>query len=1412
MHQPGDSLDLQRQAAKKQIDSEAKRVNENIQNDPTLTDKIKADQQQKVAEEAKKAQDNIDSSNNAQMIKNAKNSSLKAIEYAYQSGESIDKQRVRANEEIAVIEKATKTAINSEKTLNDDEKKSQIDAVDREVTAAKSTLAEATNAQQILDEKSEATSSISNLYQPSKISVADQKQAAANATSLAATKTIDAINSDVTWKKEDKQKLIDKVKQAKDSIITNLNDLDNAQAIKTTEEDGIKQISGIHQINPTSLVDQKTAALKDIESSNNADINLVNNNNNLLQKKKNELLGNLKAKFEAAQQNIKNAQDAQGVFDTKNNSIKAMTDAIKVDEISLDVQKSTAESNLIATAAAVDKQITNDNSLINADKEVQKANLERAKNAAIKNVKNSNNADQVYQAKTDGNRELTNIYHTSSTSLEKQKQDAIESVKTAKNATNAEIEADDSLTSEEKDQQKAAVKEKTTAINSSINSAIDAQTVLDNKKTGINELATLHHKANQTVAEQKVSAIKLIDTYAQKTGELIDADKTLNDWEKLQQHQTLEANLSNVITDINRANNADEVIKKFNSGTDVITASHKINLSSVDNQKASAISSVKTITDTVNRLIEQDATLTDDEKSQQKKKAADNSDAVIGQINGVDNAQAILNAKNIGNIQIMNLHVAGDYSVAEQKENAIKAVQTSADNTKLVIDADHTLNDEQKKAQKDSVDNQFNQVKGAIETAENAQKILDEKNAGISQIVQLHQGSTLTLNEQKDVAITAIKDSAQKTDGLIDSDKTLNVAEKEQQKQKVAQSLSAAIIKIKEANQAQSILDNMKAGITTISADHQKSIISIANQKARAINAIKTSNETTKGIITSDVTLTDQQKATQITKINQLSDTGISQINASDDAQPILDIKNQTILTIAENHVSGDNLDKQKRAAQKVAENTATTTLNSITIDPTLNNQEKLDQKQKVENQLVAVQSLITAAKDAQALVDIQATDVAAISELHQSGDDLAKQKAAAKVIADNTANTTITAINADVTLADAAKATQVAATKTKLAETASAIETATDAQELLDIQASDLPVIIVTHQSGDDLAKQKAAAQVIANDTANTTIAAINADVTLLNQEKANQVGAAKTKLAETASAIEIATDAQELLDIQASDLPVIIATHQAGLDLDKQKDHVQKIADNVANALLQAIADDDTLTDEEKATQTAAVNAKLAEDTKSITAAAAAQELNDIQGTAMAEFLELYEPGEELAEQKTTAEQLVKNIALQTLKEIAADKTLVNLEKATQQAAVKAKATDLINAISNAKSAQALLKIQTTGLPQIIAIHRVGIALAAQKEMVKREVRQILTDKDELAQVEKLVNDAKDAQAVFEIKDMLEKLSAAKTEPQGVTPAKTLPQTGQTNSSTLAIIGQLILLLVGILGFKDFKKSFEK
>ncbi|HEQ5509254.1 TPA: DUF1542 domain-containing protein, partial [Streptococcus pyogenes] len=638
----------------------------------------------------------------------------------------------------------------------------------------------------------------------------------------------------------------------------------------------------------------------------------------------------------------------------------------------VDARRGLHNKSIDEVAQATKDAITADTTLTEAEKETQRGNVDKEATKAKEELAKAKDADALDKAYGDGVTSIKN-QHKSGKGLDVRKDEHKKALEAVAKRVTAEIEADPTLTPEVREQQKAEVQKELELATDKIAEAKDADEADKAYGDGVTAIENAH-VIGKGIEARKDLAKKDLAEAAAKTKALIIEDKTLTDDQRKEQLLGVDTEYAKGIENIDAAKDAAGVDKAYSDGVRDILAQYKEGQNLNDRRNAAKEFLLKEA-DKVTKLINDDPTLTHDQKVDQINKVEQ---AKLDAIKSVDDAQtadAINDALGKGIENINNQYQHGD-GVDVRKATAKGDLEKEAAKVKALIAKDPTLTQADKDKQTAAVDAAKNTAIAAVDKATTAEGINQELGKGITAINKAYRPGE-GVKARKEAAKADLEREAAKVREAIANDPTLTKADKAKQTEAVAKALKAAIAAVDKATTAEGINQELGKGITAINKAYRPGEGVEAHKEAAKANLEKVAKET-KALISGDRYLSETEKAVQKQAVEQALAKALGQVEAAKTVEAVKLAENLGTVAIRSAYVAGlakdtdqatAALNEAKQAAIEALKQAAAETLAKITTDAKLTEAQKAEQS---ENVSLALKTAIATVRSAQSIASVK--------------------------------------------------------------------------------------------------------------------------------------------------------------------------------------------------------------------------------------------------------------------------------------------------------------------------------------------------------------------------------------------------------------------------------------------------------
>ncbi|HGI0580847.1 TPA: DUF1542 domain-containing protein, partial [Streptococcus pyogenes] len=626
--------------------------------------------------------------------------------------------------------------------------------------------------------------------------------------------------------------------------------------------------------------------------------------------------GNVDKEATKAKEELAKAKDADALDKAYGDGVTSIKNQHKSGD-PIEARRGLHNKSIDEVAQATKDAITADTTLTEAEKETQRGNVDKEATKAKEELAKAKDADALDKAYGDGVTSIKN-QHKSGKGLDVRKDEHKKALEAVAKRVTAEIEADPTLTPEVREQQKAEVQKELELATDKIAEAKDADEADKAYGDGVTAIENAH-VIGKGIEARKDLAKKDLAEAAAKTKALIIEDKTLTDDQRKEQLSGVDTEYAKGIENIDAAKDAAGVDKAYSDGVRDILAQYKEGQNLNDRRNAAKEFLLKEA-DKVTKLINDDPTLTHDQKVDQINKVEQ---AKLDAIKSVDDAQtadAINDALGKGIENINNQYQHGD-GVDVRKATAKGDLEKEAAKVKALIAKDPTLTQADKDKQTAAVDAAKNTAIAAVDKATTAEGINQELGKGITAINKAYRPGE-GVKARKEAAKADLEKVAKETKALISGDRYLSETEKAVQKQAVEQALAKALGQVETAKtvEAVKLAENLgtvairSAYVAGLAKDTDQATAALNEAKQAAIEALKQAAAETLAKITTDAKLTEAQKAEQSENVSLALKTAIATVRSAQSIASVKEAKAKGIAAIRAAYVPNKAVAKSSSA------------------------------------------------------------------------------------------------------------------------------------------------------------------------------------------------------------------------------------------------------------------------------------------------------------------------------------------------------------------------------------------------------------------------------------------------------------------------------------------------------------------
>ncbi|HHJ7453061.1 TPA: DUF1542 domain-containing protein, partial [Streptococcus pyogenes] len=709
------------------LDKAAEKERGEINKDATLTTEDKAKQLKEVETALTKAKDNVKAAKTADAINDARDKGVATIDAVHKAGQDLGARKSGQVAKLEEAAKATKDKISADPTLTSKEKEEQSKAVDAELKKAIEAVNAADTADKVDDALGKGVTDIKNQHKTGN-PVEARREAHSKELDRVAQETKGAIEKDPTLTTEEKAKQVKNVDAAKERGMAKLNEAKNADELDKAYGEGVTDIKNQHK-SGDPIEARRGLHNKSIDEVAQATKDAITADTTLTEAEKETQRGNVDKEATKAKEELAKAKDADALDKAYGDGVTSIKNQHKSGN-PIEARRGLHNKSIDEVAQATKDAITADTTLTEAEKETQRGNVDKEATKAKEELAKAKDADALDKAYGDGVTSIKN-QHKSGKGLDVRKDEHKKALEAVAKRVTAEIEADPTLTPEVREQQKAEVQKELELATDKIAEAKDADEADKAYGDGVTAIENAHVIGKGIEARKDLAKKDLAEAVA-KTKALIIEDKTLTDDQRKEQLSGVDTEYAKGIENIDAAKDAAGVDKAYSDGVRDILAQYKEG-QNLDDRRNAAKEFLLKEADKVTKLINDDPTLTHDQKVDQINKVEQ---AKLDAIKSVDDAQtadAINDALGKGIENINNQYQHGD-GVDVRKATAKGDLEKEAAKVKALIAKDPTLTQADKDKQTAAVDAAKNTAIAAVDKATTADGVNQELGKGITAI------------------------------------------------------------------------------------------------------------------------------------------------------------------------------------------------------------------------------------------------------------------------------------------------------------------------------------------------------------------------------------------------------------------------------------------------------------------------------------------------------------------------------------------------------------------------------------------------------------------------------------------------------------------------------------------------------
>ena len=1277
-------------AAKQAIEDALKAKNDAIDSNNDLTAEEKAKAKEDAKSKADAAKQAIDNATTNDAVTQAKNDGATSVDSVNPTAQA----KPAAKKAIDDALKAKNDAIDANNDLTDEEKTAAKADAKAKADVAKQAIDNATTNAVVDQAKANGTTEVNNVN-PTPVA----KPAAKKAIDDALKAKNDAIDANNDLTAEEKAKAKEDAKAKADAAKTAIDNATTNDAVEQAKNDGATSVSSV---TPTPTA--KPAAKQAIDDALKAKNDAIDANNDLTAEEKAKAKEDAKARADAAKTAIDNATTNDAVTQAKNDGATSV-DSGTPTPVAKPAAKKAVEDALKAKEAEIDARddLTAEEKI--AAKEEAKAKADAAKQAVDKATTNAD----VENAKTTGVEDVNSL-----NPVAVKKPEAKKAVDEALKAKEAEIDANNDLTAEEKQAAKEEAKKKADAAKQAIDGADTDIKVDVNSISGLSDVNSFSPEP-----VKKSEAKKAIDAALEKKIEEIDARDDLTTEEKTAAKAEAE----------NKANEAKEAIDAADTDikVDVNSISGLSDVNSFSPDAAKKPVAKKAIDDALKAkedAIDANDDLTAEEKAKAKAEAKAKADAAKEAIdNAITNAE-VEQAKIAGTTKVDSVN-----PLAVKKPEAKKAIDEALKAKNDEIDARTDLTDEEKTAAKAEAKKKSDAAKEAIDNATTNAEVEQAKTAGTTKVDSVNPTAIV-----KPEAKQAIDDALKAKNDAIDANNNLTAEEKAKAKEDAKAKADAAKQAIDNATTNDVVTQAKNDGAASVASVTPAAVVKTA-AKQSIDEALKAKNDE----IDARTDLTDEEKAAAKSEAKAKADAAKEAIDRAT-TNAAVDQAQSTGTTEVK---AVDPQPEAKTEAKKAIDDALKAKTAEIDARTDLTDEEKTAAKAEAKKKADAAKEAIDKATTNAEVNQAKSTGIAEVTSVNPG----AVAKTEAKQAIDEALKAKNDEIDARTDLTDEEKAAAKSEAKAKADAAKEAIDKATT-NAAVD-QAKTNGTLEVTSVNPEAVAKTEAKQAI--DDALKAKTAEIDARTDLTDEEKTAAKADAKAKADAAKSAIDKATTNAEVYQSKSTGITAVTSVNPEAV----AKTEAKQAIDEALKSKTDEIDSRTDLTDEEKTAAKAEVKDKADAAKSAIDKATKNAEVDQSKATGITAVTSVNPE----AVAKTEAKQSIDEALKAKTSEIDSRTDLTEEEKIGAKAEAKTKADAAKTAIDNATTNAEVEQAKVTGTREVNNVNPDAVAKTEAKQAIDEALK---SKTDEIDSRTDLTDEEKTA-AKAEVKDKADAAKAA-------------------------------------------------
>ncbi|WP_136109008.1 DUF1542 domain-containing protein, partial [Streptococcus pyogenes] len=777
-----------------------------VEKDKGLTTEQKDAQKAKAAEALKKGQDAVEAAQKADEAIKAGTDNQQPIKDSYTPGK-LDDVQTKATADLKKAHTETVDKIDADNSLDAAAKAKQKGEADKALAAGKDAITKADDADKVSTAVTEHTPKIKAAHKTGDLKKSQEE--ANTALDKAAEKEREEINNDITLTAKDKEQQLKEVETALTKAKDNVKAAKTADAINDARDKGVATIDAVHKAGQ-DLGARKSGQVAKLEEAAKATKDKISADPTLTSKEKEEQSKAVDAELKKAIEAVNAADTADKVDDALGKGVTDIKNQHKTGD-PVEARRGLHNKSIDEVAQATKDAITADTTLTEAEKEIQRGNVDKEAAKAKEELAKAKDADALDKAYGDGVTSIKN-QHKSGDPIEARRGLHNKSIDEVAQATKDAITADTTLTEAEKEIQRGNVDKEAAKAKEELAKAKDADALDKAYGDGVTSIKN-QHKSGKGLDVRKDEHKKALEAVAKRVTAEIEADPTLTPEVREQQKAEVQKELELATDKIAEAKDADEADKAYGDGVTAIENAHVIG-KGIEARKDLAKKDLAEAAAKTKALIIEDKTLTDDQRKEQLLGVDTEYAKGIENIDAAKDAAGVDKAYSDGVRDILAQYKEGQ-NLDDRRNAAKEFLLKEADKVTKLINDDPTLTHDQKVDQINKVEQAKLDAIKSVDDAQTADAINDALGKGIENINNQYQHGD-GVDVRKATAKGDLEKEAAKVKALIAKDPTLTQADKDKQTAAVDAAKNTAIAAVDKATTADGVNQELGKGITAI--------------------------------------------------------------------------------------------------------------------------------------------------------------------------------------------------------------------------------------------------------------------------------------------------------------------------------------------------------------------------------------------------------------------------------------------------------------------------------------------------------------------------------------------------------------------------------------------------------------------